>query len=156
MATADLRKSMNEASERDPHNNNSYGTLVDRSYLDVKLPVLDVADFNDRVIRGYEEGTGEKGLPADVSVARSLIPAGTAVLRDFSYIAPEIPEYIPDNCTGCMDCVTECPDTAILAKVLAEPDLEGKLESIDQKDREMFGAQWSKTRKYYDGSKKKG
>ncbi len=59
-------------------------------------------------------------------MARSLIPAGTATLRDFSYIAPEIPEYIRENCTGCMDCVTECPDTAILGKVLAEPELEAE------------------------------
>ena len=34
--------SMNEASERDPFNNNCYGTLVDAPYKDVKLPVLDV------------------------------------------------------------------------------------------------------------------
>ncbi|HVT27032.1 MAG TPA: hypothetical protein VHE81_03335, partial [Lacipirellulaceae bacterium] len=111
MATAELPRSMNEANERDPFNNNSYGTLVDRPYVEVELPVLDVHDFNDRVIRGYEEGKGEKELPADLAVARSLVPAGTAALRDFSYVAPEIPEYIRENCTGCMDCVTECPDT---------------------------------------------
>ena len=66
----------------------------------------------------------KSGLPADLSVARSLIPAGTATLRDFSYIAPDIPEYIPSNCTGCMDCVTLCPDTAILGKVLGESEFE--------------------------------
>ncbi|MFP6751248.1 MAG: thiamine pyrophosphate-dependent enzyme, partial [Pirellulaceae bacterium] len=77
--------------------------------------------------------------------------------RDFSYVAPEIPEFIVPECTGCMDCVTQCPDTAILGKVLAESDLEAKLTGIeDEDDREMFGAQWSKTRKYYDGPKKKG
>ena len=105
----------------------------------VSLPILDVIDFNDRIIRGYEEGTREKELPADLSAARSLVPAGTATLRDFSYVAPEIPEYIAENCTGCMDCVTECPDTAILGKVLAEPTLEKKLQTIpDEADREMF------------------
>src|SRR6476660_3858847 len=130
MATADLPRSMNEANEHDPYNNNCYGTLVDRPYLEVTLPVLDVHDFNDRVIRGYEAGRGEKELPADLAVARSLIPAGTAALRDFSYVAPEIPEYIRDNCTGCMDCVTECPDTAILGKVIAEPELEDRLAAI--------------------------
>jgi pyruvate ferredoxin oxidoreductase beta subunit len=157
MATVEHPRSMNEANDRDPHNNNCYGTLVDRPYLDVKLPILDVHDFNDRVILGYEEGKGEKELPADLAVARSLIPAGTAALRDFSYVAPEIPEYIRENCTGCMDCVTECPDTAILGKVISESDLEDKLAAIsDLDDRAMFEAQWSKTRKYYDGPKKKG
>jgi pyruvate ferredoxin oxidoreductase beta subunit len=147
--------SMNEAHERDPFNNNSYGTLVDQGYRLVSLPVLDVVDFNERIIRGYEEGYGEKELPADLSVARSLIPAGTATLRDFSNIAPEIPEYIPENCTACMDCVTECPDTAILGKVLSETEWEEKLKTIPEADREMYRKQWAKTKKYYDAGKKK-
>jgi pyruvate/2-oxoacid:ferredoxin oxidoreductase beta subunit/NAD-dependent dihydropyrimidine dehydrogenase PreA subunit len=149
--------SMNEANPRDPYNNNSYGTLVDAPYKLVSLPILDVVDFNERVIRGYEEGYGEKDLPADLPIARSLMAPGSATLRDFSYVAPEIPQYIPENCTGCMDCVTECPDTAILGKVLAESTLEERLQSItDPAEREAFAHQWSKTRKYYDGPRKKG
>jgi ferredoxin len=157
MATVAQPTSMNEPNKRDPYNNNSYGTLVDSDYLMVELPVLDVTDFNERIIRGYEEGYGEKELPADLSMARSLIPAGTATLRDFSYVAPEIPEFVAENCTGCMDCVTECPDTAILGKVLSEPKLEEKLKTqIDnEEDRAMFLRQWSKPRKYYEGPKKK-
>ncbi|REJ89544.1 MAG: thiamine pyrophosphate-binding protein [Planctomycetota bacterium] len=148
---------MNNASDRDPFNNNCYGTLLDSGYVGVELPVLDVNEFNDRIIRGYEEGHGEKGLPADLSLARSLIPAGTATLRDFSYVAPEIPDYIPENCTGCMDCVTQCPDTAILGKVLSESVLTEKLSAIpEEDDRAMFDRQWSKTRKYYEGPQKKG
>src|SRR5436190_11839572 len=154
-ATLPNAPSMNAASEKDPFNNNCYGTLVDRPYKPVGLPVLDVTDFNERIIRGYEDGYGEKELPADLSVARSLIPAGTASLRDFSYIAPEIPKYIPENCTGCMDCVTECPDTAILGKVLGEDEWETKLADVPEADREMFKAQWSRTKKYYDAGKKK-
>jgi pyruvate/2-oxoacid:ferredoxin oxidoreductase beta subunit/NAD-dependent dihydropyrimidine dehydrogenase PreA subunit len=150
------KSSMNAASEKDPFNNNCFGTLVDSGYKLVSLPVLDVLDFNERIIRGYEEGYGEKDLPADDSVARSLVPAGTASLRDFSNIAPEIPEYIAENCTACMDCVTQCPDTAILGKVLAEPDLEAKLQTIaDEADRASFRKEWAKTKKYYDAAVKK-
>src|SRR5205814_9630682 len=149
------KPSMNEANEKDPFNNNSYGTLVDSGYKQVSLPILDVLDFNERIIRGYEDGYGEKELPADLSVARSLVPAGTANLRDFSNISPEIPEYITANCTGCMDCVTECPDTAILGKVLSEKELEEKLQLLPEADRAMYRAQWSKTKKYYDAGKKK-
>ncbi len=158
MAHTTLNKpSMNDAHELDPFNNSCYGSLVDTPYKPVNLPVLDVLDFNERIIRGYEEGTGEKELPADLSVARSLVPAGTATLRDFSNIAPEIPVYLPENCTGCMDCVTECPDTAILGKVLSETELEAKLQTIGSEgDREMFRTQWSRTKKYFDGAKKKG
>ena len=132
IATLPNAPSMNEASEKDPFNNNCYGTTIDRPYKGIHLPVLDVNDFNERIIRGYEEGYGERDLPADLSVARSLVPAGTASLRDFSYIAPEIPKYIPENCTGCMDCVTECPDTAILGKVLGEDEWEQKLQRADE------------------------
>ena len=150
-------QSMNAASERDPYNNNSYGTLVDSEYKPADLPVIDVQDFNERVIRAYEDGVAESTLPADISVARSIVPAGTATLRDFSYIAPEIPEYIAENCTGCMECVTECPDTAILGKVLPESEVERKLSQIpDERDQEMFRRYWAKTRKYYEGPKKKG
>ncbi len=147
--------SMNDASAKDPFNNNSYGTLLDSEYKLVSLPVLDVTDFNERIIRGYEEGWGEKDLPADLSVARSLVPAGTATLRDFSNIAPEIPEYIPENCTACMDCVTECPDTAILGKVLPEDEWEKKMLTIPEADRDMYRKQWSKTKKYYEAGLKK-
>ena len=152
------KPSMNEANEKDPFNNNCYGTLVDTGYKLVSLPVLDVVDFNERIIRGYEEGYGEKDLPADLSLARSLVPAGTATLRDFSNIAPEIPDYIPENCTGCMDCVTECPDTAILGKVLVRgPSWKRSCKAIpDEADRAMYREQWSKTKKYYDAGKKKG
>ena len=48
--------SMNEVNERDPFNNNSYGTLVDSPYKLINLPVLDVVDFNERIIRGYLAG----------------------------------------------------------------------------------------------------
>ena len=156
MATAD-KPSINEPNDRDPHNNNSYGTLVDSAPQGLELPVLNVEDFNERIIRSYESGGAEKSLDADLSVARSLVPAGTAAFRDFSYVAPEIPDYITENCTGCMDCVTQCPDTAILGKVLSESDLNTKLEGIDDEaDREMFSKQWAKTRKYYDSPQKKG
>ena len=155
IATAEKSPSMNAPSDKDPFNNNCYGTLVDQQYKLVSLPVLDVADFNERIIRGYEEGYGEKDLPADLSLARSLVPAGTAHLRDFSYIAPEIPEYIASNCTGCMDCVTECPDTAILGKVLSEEELDKKIAAMPESDRAMYLEQWSKTKKYYDAGKKK-
>ena len=156
MASVGDQPSLNDANERDPFNNNCYGTLDDAEYKLAELPVLDVHDFNERIIRAYEDGTAEKELPADLSVARSLVPAGTATLRDFSYIAPEIPEYIPDKCTGCMDCVTLCPDTAILGKVSGENQWQQKLEKIpDPADREMFTEQWSEPRKYFDGPKKK-
>ena len=147
--------SMNAASEKDPFNNNCYGTLVDRELQAGHTSGRSTSPTSTSgSSAATRRATARRTLPADLSVARSLIPAGTASLRDFSYIAPEIPEYIPSNCTGCMDCVTECPDTAILGKVLGEDEWEQKLAGVPEADREMFKAQWSRTKKYYEAGRR--
>ncbi len=74
-----------------------------------------VDDFNSVVLDAYGAGTADAELPADAAVARSVIPPGTAAGRDFSNLAPRIPELDADACVGCMSCVNGCPDTAILA-----------------------------------------
>src|SRR5881397_829999 len=96
---------------------------------DINLNVVDIADFNERVVGAYNNGTAEKGLAADDQVARSVIPGGTGALRDFSYIAPDIPLFITENCVGCMECVTQCPDTAILGKAVEPKVLEERLNA---------------------------
>jgi pyruvate/2-oxoacid:ferredoxin oxidoreductase beta subunit/Pyruvate/2-oxoacid:ferredoxin oxidoreductase delta subunit len=114
-----------------------------------------VADFNARVIGAYTAGTGSHTLPADAGVARSLIPAGTAALRDFSYLAPEIPEFDAAKCVGCMACVTECPDTAILGKAIPASRVEEALAASDG-DRSFLESRWVETRKYFEVPAKKG
>ncbi len=118
---------------------------------------LDVQDFNDRIVGAYNRGTAEGELPADTGTLRSFIPAGTAVLRDFSYIAPEIPLLRSEQCVGCMECVTECPDTAILGKVVPQSKLDAELARIeDPVEREHFAQQFAKTTKYWSVYEKKG
>src|SRR4030095_8709899 len=110
---------------------------------DIRVNIVDIEDFNNRVVGAYEAGTAEKGLEADIQVGRSVVPAGTGVFRDFSYIAPDIPEFITENCVGCMDCVTECPDTAILGKVAEPATLEERLTKVEDAGlRESLGKQW--------------
>src|SRR5439155_24337457 len=101
---------------------------------DIRVNVVDIEDFKTRVIGAYNDGTAEKGLEADDNVARSIIPAATGAFRDFSYIAPDIPLFITENCVGCMDCVTECPDTAILGKVAEPAALEERLSRIQDEE----------------------
>ena len=101
--------------------------------------VLNVADFNNRIVGAYNDGSAELELPADNSTLRSFIPAGTGILRDFSYIAPEIPLLNSENCVACMACVTECPDTAILGKVVTKSKLDEELAKIpDEAEREHY------------------
>jgi pyruvate/2-oxoacid:ferredoxin oxidoreductase beta subunit/NAD-dependent dihydropyrimidine dehydrogenase PreA subunit len=124
---------------------------------DFRVNVVDVADFNERVVGAYNKGTAEKGLVADDQVARSIIPGGTGALRDFSYIAPDIPQFITENCVGCMDCVTQCPDTAILGKVIEPKVLEERLSLItDETERQSMAEQWGITTKYHTVLEKKG
>ncbi len=122
--------------------------------LDLDLEAY-VDDFNARVIGAYAAGTGSQTLPADAGVARSLIPAGTAALRDFSYLAPEIPEFDADRCVGCMTCVTECPDTAILGKAIPASQVEAAI-GADGNDGDFLRHRWAKTRKYFEVPAKKG
>ena len=112
--------------------------------------IVDVNDFFDRIVQGYNDGSGELHLPADVGVARSVIPAGTGAARDFSYIAPEIPEYIESSCTGCMSCVNQCPDTAILGKVVKVDVLDNALaELTDEAERGFMANQFAETNKFF-------
>jgi pyruvate/2-oxoacid:ferredoxin oxidoreductase beta subunit/NAD-dependent dihydropyrimidine dehydrogenase PreA subunit len=140
------------------NNNGGNGHYNDNSDNELEVGIfLDVDDFNERIVGAYNKGTAEKQLPADLTTANSFIPAGTGVLRDFSYIAPEIPIFDMNNCVGCMECVTECPDTAILGKVVPESQLEVELAKVSDIDyREHLRKQFAKTTKYYDVPKKKG
>lgn len=130
-------------------------------FLEAHLFELDleayVDDFNRRVIGAYQDGTGSVELPADVGIARSLVPPGTGALRDFSYIAPEIPEFIWEKCVGCMTCVAECPDTAILGKAIPASRVDKALGEIaDVQERDWVRSHWARTRKYYDVPEKRG
>jgi pyruvate ferredoxin oxidoreductase beta subunit len=114
-------------------------------------------DFNNTVISAYNDGTAERNLPADLGVAMSWIPAGTGVLRDFSYIAPDIPLFAADKCVGCMECVTQCPDTAILGKVVPAKDLASALDGIAEPAVRAFAeSSFCKTTKYFDVPQKRG
>ena len=78
------------------------------------------------------------------SGAAASFPPATGALRDFSYIAPDIPRFIAENCVGCMDCVTQCPDTAILGKVAEPSTLEDSIwpRSPTSECAEAWRAQW--------------
>ncbi len=131
-------------------------TFADSHVIELDLDRY-VDDFNRRVIGAYQEGEGSAVLPADLGVARSLIPPGTGGLRDFSYIAQEIPEFELEKCVGCMTCVTECPDTAILGKAIPASQVVRSLDEIEDPDeRRWVASRWSRTRKYYDVPEKKG
>jgi pyruvate ferredoxin oxidoreductase beta subunit len=114
-------------------------------------------DYNraQEVVDAYNKGGGSS-LVADEFVAQSVLPAGTGGTRDFSYIAPELPEFKAENCVGCMDCVNNCPDTAILGKVVMEADLEKELANVtDESHKAFLRSQFATTVKYHGQFEKK-
>jgi pyruvate/2-oxoacid:ferredoxin oxidoreductase beta subunit/NAD-dependent dihydropyrimidine dehydrogenase PreA subunit len=118
---------------------------------------LEVAGFREHIVDAYERGIADEQLPADAAIARSLIPAGTASLRDFSHLSAEIPEFLADQCVGCMECVTECPDSAIHATVVEPNTLEKQLAAVqDPTQRETFRRQFALTNKYFRQIEKQG
>jgi pyruvate ferredoxin oxidoreductase beta subunit len=121
-----------------------------------------VDDFNRAVMPAYGRGTADRELPADAGVARSLIPPGTAAIRDFSHLAPQIPELITEKCVGCMACVSACPDTAILGIAVPEQELEVKITEFASAQADPALAEltarshFMSTTKYADVPRKRG
>jgi pyruvate-ferredoxin/flavodoxin oxidoreductase len=56
--------------------------------------------------------TGSDGI-ADPFAAISAIPAVTGAVRDMTDVRLEVPSFIAEKCTGCAQCWTQCPDSAI-------------------------------------------
>ncbi len=110
------------------------------------------------IMKAYNSGAGSS-QPADPFVACSVVPAATGSYRDFSYIAPDLPEYSADNCVACMECVQNCPDSAIWGKVLPPDSLNQVLSDFpDKQDQELLRAQQATTTKFwktYDKKKNK-
>jgi pyruvate/2-oxoacid:ferredoxin oxidoreductase beta subunit/Pyruvate/2-oxoacid:ferredoxin oxidoreductase delta subunit len=118
--------------------------------------VLETLEEFNPVLEAYASGNTDDLVLADELAARSIIPPGTAAVRDFSYIAPDMPRFISEKCVACMECVNQCPDTAILAKVVPEDQMDRCLAAQPEGKRGAFGAHAIKHAKYYQPMKAKG
>ncbi|NJO54124.1 MAG: 4Fe-4S binding protein [Bacteroidales bacterium] len=69
-------------------------------------------DYYDEMIAApFREGTIAEApvLPG----TGMFIPAGSAAWKDKGLFRRDVPEFISDLCTGCMECALVCPDAAI-------------------------------------------
>ena len=124
---------------------------------DIRANVVDIADFNERVVGAYNSGLAERGLPADDQTARSVVPGGHRSAARLQLHRSRHPRVHRRNCVGCMECVTQCPDTAILGKVAEPATLEEHLAQFtDEAVRQNMAAQWGITNKYFTVLEKKG
>jgi pyruvate ferredoxin oxidoreductase beta subunit len=102
--------------------------------LAVAPPLFDietyVEEFGASIVPAYRQGIADAEWPADVGLARSVVPPGTAATRDFSRLAPLLPQLVAERCVGCMACVSACPDSAILGIAVPESELETRITSF--------------------------
>jgi pyruvate/2-oxoacid:ferredoxin oxidoreductase beta subunit/Pyruvate/2-oxoacid:ferredoxin oxidoreductase delta subunit len=89
-----------------------------------------VEEFKDAIIPAYLRGQADAEWPADAGLARSIIPPGTAANRDFSHLAPRLPQFVAEQCVGCMACVSSCPDSALIARVVPEAEVAPAVSSF--------------------------
>ena len=121
-----------------------------------------VDDFNSSIVDAYRRGVADRDLPADSGVARSVVPPGTAAIRDFSGLAPRIPELVLDACVGCMSCVNACPDSAILGIAQPASVLDPAIEAFASAESDPARAtaagrsHFTRTTKYADVPAKRG
>ena len=130
------------------------------------LPVFDVhayvEEFGASVMPAYKSGQADRGQAVDTGLARSIIPPATAATRDFSTLAPRIPQLLADACVGCMACVNTCPDTAILATAQPKAALAEKVAAFAAQEAnpaavaDELNAQFAVTQKYATVPERKG
>ena len=77
-----------------------------------QAPISDVHRFWEETGSFYARGMGTDSL-TDPFIGLGVMPACSALFRDMTQIRFEHPEWLPENCTGCGNCWTACPDTAI-------------------------------------------
>src|SRR5436190_1744861 len=102
-ATAIRPPSMNEASDKDPFNNNCYGTIVDQAYKLVSLTELEQK-------LGIVPDADREMYKAQWSRTKKYYDAGKKKVGDGGMFQIIID---PSKCKGCAECVTVCDDDAL-------------------------------------------
>jgi pyruvate/2-oxoacid:ferredoxin oxidoreductase beta subunit/ferredoxin len=134
--------------------------------LGVASPLFDIGayveEFGASIVPAYRRGVADAEWPADVGLARSVVPPGTAGTRDFSSLAPRLPQLIAERCVGCMACVSACPDTAILGIAVKEQQLDDRIAAFSEgePDPELAAdtarAHFVRTQKYAEVPARRG
>ncbi|MCZ7533893.1 MAG: 2-oxoacid:acceptor oxidoreductase family protein [Acidimicrobiia bacterium] len=73
-----------------------------------RIPLTLASTFNEE----FKAGLGYH-QPATPLSSVSMMAAGTGRTASKYVARREVPVWIAENCTGCMDCIVACPDTAL-------------------------------------------
>ena len=75
---------------------------------EVRIPLTNLSVFNSE----FKAGLGYN-QPSTPLSSVSMVASGTGRTASKYVSRRETPIWIAENCTGCMDCITACPDTAL-------------------------------------------
>jgi pyruvate ferredoxin oxidoreductase beta subunit len=121
-----------------------------------------IEEFEGSIVPAYRRGVADAEWPADIGLARSVIPPGTAATRDFSRLAPLLPQLMAERCVGCMACVSACPDSAILGIAVPEAQLAEQISVFAARQpeptvaAESARAHFTRTQKYAEVPARRG
>jgi pyruvate-ferredoxin/flavodoxin oxidoreductase len=101
---------------------------IAKSATPPKLIPDDADDFCKSVIDPIMHFKGDT-IPVSKMPYDGRIPTATARLEKRG-IAPEVPKWIPGNCTQCNQCAFVCPHASIRPKQIAPEDLAGAPEGF--------------------------
>ncbi|HLB29906.1 MAG TPA: 4Fe-4S binding protein, partial [Gammaproteobacteria bacterium] len=78
-------------------------------------------------------------LPADPTLATGMVPAGSGAGRDLSAQHYRLPEWQPEKCTGCGDCWSLCPESALPSALYTPQTLIGQaLQSLESEGKSLI------------------
>jgi pyruvate-ferredoxin/flavodoxin oxidoreductase len=77
-----------------------------------KEPMTDIHRFWEQTGNFYARGMGNDNI-TDPFIGLGIMPATSALFRDMTGIRFVHPEWDAEACTGCGNCYTVCPDTAM-------------------------------------------
>ena len=116
VVAADQIASLDDGDADDPHDDR-----LDRPTPDpVPVPEFDVLryveEFEDAILPGLPARRGRRGVAGRRRPGAQHHPArDRRPTRDFSRLAPQLPQFLAEHCVGCMACVSACPDSALIA-----------------------------------------
>jgi len=102
---------------------------ISKSFVPTQLIKDDASPFAKNIIKQVMHLTGD-----DISVSQmsidGIVPTGTTCLEKRG-IAPQVPQWLPENCIQCNQCVMACPHAVIRAKQIAPTELTNKPEGFN-------------------------